>query len=146
MQATLGDRERAAVPSLAVWDRGPMTAGLPRTAKVIRIGAMARALLEEIRHTPLDRAGQARLWHAFDASVQELSGCLPPRIRAELGHLVSTTRPEPPGEAEIRLAQAQLTGWLEGLFQTIAANLDAQQLAMLQRLAEQHPPDGPPGG
>jgi Protein of unknown function (DUF2587) len=145
MQAAVDDRWRVAAPSLAVRDRGPITAGMPRTAKVIRIGAMVKELLEEIRRAPLDHPGRARLWHAFDVSVGELSGCLPPRLSAELGRLMPLRRPEPPGDAELRLAQAQLTGWLEGLFQAIAASLDAQEAAMLRRLVEQPPPEEPPG-
>jgi hypothetical protein len=111
---------RIAVPSLAVRDRGPVTAGMPRTAKAIRIGAMAMELLEEIRRAPLDRAGQARLWHAFDASVGELSGWPPPRLRAELGRLIPAKRGEVSGDAELRVGQAQLTALLEGLLRSIA--------------------------
>lgn len=141
----MGATARVAVPSLAVHVRGPMTAAMPRTAKVIRIGVMASELLEEIRRAPLDRAAQARLWHAFDASVGELSGCLPPRLRAELGRLVAANRREVPGDAELRLAQAQLTGWLEGLFQAIVASLEAQQALMFQRPVEPRPEEPPAG-
>ena len=124
-----------------------MTAGMPRTAKTIRIGLMAMELLEEIRRAPLDRGGQAQLWHAFDASVTELSGCLPARLRAELGRLVSAKRREVSGDAELRVAQAQLTGWLEGLLRSIAASLNAQQeeeAPMRMRIAERQDPDASP--
>jgi hypothetical protein len=126
------------VPGLRVQGDGSMTAaGMPRMAKIIRIGVMAQELLDEIRRVPLDQGAQERLRHAFDASIEELSGCLPPRLSAELGRLVPAMSRELPGYAELRLAQAQLTGWLEGLFQTIKASLDAKQTAMLRRLVEQ---------
>lgn len=129
---------RGALPGLPVRGPGPMTAaGMPRTAKIIRIGVMAQELLEEIRRAPLDQGGQEQLRHAFDASIGELSRCLPPRLAAELGRLVAAMPRERPGGSELRLAQAQLTGWLEGLFQTIKASLDAQQAAILRRLVEQ---------
>jgi hypothetical protein len=137
---------RIAVPSLAVQGRGPLTAaGMPRTAKIIRIAVMAQELLEEIHRAPLDQAGQARLRDAFDASVGELSGCLPPRLAAELDRLIPAKRRELRGDDELRVAQAQLAGWLEGLFQAIKASLDAQQAATLRRLVEQSDRDRPTG-
>ena len=107
-------------------------------AKVMRIGAMIRQLLEEVRRAPLDDAGRARLAEVYATSVQELSAAVSPDLQEELGRLV-----EPfldgegvPTEAELRIAQAQLVGWLEGLFHGIQATLFAQQMEARQQLEE----------
>ncbi|HZD02036.1 MAG TPA: proteasome activator [Actinomycetes bacterium] len=110
--------------------------GMPRTAKVIRVGIMSRALLEETRHTRLDQAGRARLRVVFDSTVGELAGCLPPGLAAELGRLVPAIGEGVPSQAELRIAQAQLSGWLEGLLQSLQATIAAQQAAALQQLVQ----------
>lgn len=110
--------------------------GMPRTAKAIRIGIMARELLEELRHTTLDQAGRARLRDIFDSTVAELTGCLPPELAAELGRLVPAVSEGVPSQPELSIAQAQLTGWLEGLLRSLQATMEAQQAAALQELAE----------
>ena len=84
--------------------------GMPRTTRVIRLGLMAHELLEELRHTPLDQAGRARLRDVFDRSVGELAGCLPPDLAAELGRLVPAIGQGTPSQAELCVAQAQLSG------------------------------------
>ena len=116
-------------------------------AKVMRIGAMIRQLLEEVRRAPLDDAGRARLAEVYATSVQELSAAVSPDLQEELGRLV-----EPfldgegvPTEAELRIAQAQLVGWLEGLFHGIQATLFAQQLEARQQLEELKQRGLPPG-
>jgi hypothetical protein len=105
-------------------------------AKVMRIGSMVRQLLEEVRHAPLDEAGRARLREILDISIQELAGSLSPDLAAELDRITLPLDQETPSEAELRVAQAQLVGWLEGLFHGIQATLFAQQMAARNQLAE----------
>jgi hypothetical protein len=105
-------------------------------AKVMRIGSMVRQLLEEVRHAPLDEAGRTRLREILDISVQELAGTLSPDLAAELDRITLPLEQETPSEAELRVAQAQLVGWLEGLFHGIQATLFAQQMAARNQLAE----------
>jgi hypothetical protein len=107
-------------------------------AKVMRIGAMIRQLLEEVRRAPLDDAGRARLAEVYATSVQELSAAVSPDLQEELGRLVEPFLDADgvPTEAELRIAQAQLVGWLEGLFHGIQATLFAQQMEARQQLEE----------
>ena len=107
-------------------------------AKVMRIGAMVRQLLEEVRHAPLDEAGRARLAEIYDQSVQELSSSLSPELASELRRLALPLNGDDdlPSEPELRVAQAQLVGWLEGLFHGIQASLFAQQMQARSQLAE----------
>ena len=109
-----------------------------RPAKVMRIGAMIRQLLEEVRQAPLDEAGRSRLAEIYETSVQELAGGLSDDLRDELARLAPpfTAENGPPSEAELRVAQAQLVGWLEGLFHGIQATLFAQQMAARNQLEE----------
>jgi hypothetical protein len=106
-------------------------------AKVMRIGAMVRQLLEEVRHAPLDEAGRDRMREIYDISVRELSESLSPDLAQELGRVARPfTGNETPSEAELRVAQAQLVGWLEGLFHGIQATLFAQQVNARNQLEE----------
>ena len=106
-------------------------------AKVMRIGAMVRQLLEEVRHAPLDEAGRDRMRDIYDISVHELSDSLSPDLAEELGRVARPfTGEETPSEAELRVAQAQLVGWLEGLFHGIQATLFAQQVNARNQLEE----------
>src|SRR5688500_13397198 len=93
------------------------TEAVQQPAKVMRIGAMIRQLLEEVRRAPLDDAGRARLADVYSTSVQELSAAVSPDLQEELGRLVTPFLDDGgiPTEAELRVAQAQLVGWLEGL-------------------------------
>ena len=113
------------------------TESVASPAKVMRIGAMVRQLLEEVRHAPLDEAGRDRMRDIYDISVRELSDSLSPDLAEELGRVA---RPfvgeETPSEAELRVAQAQLVGWLEGLFHGIQATLFAQQMSARNQLEE----------
>jgi hypothetical protein len=118
-------------------------------AKVMRIGSMVRQLLEEVRHAPLDEAGRTRLREILDISIQELAGSLSPDLAAELDRITLPLEQETPSEAELRIAQAQLVGWLEGLFHGIQATLFAQQMAARNQLAEMRGrglPGQAPGG
>ncbi len=106
-------------------------------AKVMRIGSMIKILLEEVRSSPLDEAGRDRLRDIYDTSIQELSGALSPDLREELESLaIPFDDAEVPSESELRIAQAQLVGWLEGLFHGIQATLFAQQQVAQHQLAQ----------
>ncbi|HEX9342163.1 MAG TPA: proteasome activator [Actinomycetota bacterium] len=105
-------------------------------AKVLRIGSMVRQLLEEVRSAPLDEAGRTRMREIYDISVRELASGLSPDLAAELNRVALPLEGTAPSEAELRVAQAQLVGWLEGLFHGIQAALFAQQAAARDQLAE----------
>jgi hypothetical protein len=106
-------------------------------AKVMRIGSMIKQLLEEVRAAPLDEASRARLREIHESSIKELSSGLAPDLRDELTRLsLPFTGDEVPSDAELRVAQAQLVGWLEGLFHGIQATLFAQQMAARAQLEE----------
>ena len=115
----------------------PPTESIASPAKVMRIGAMVRQLLEEVRHAPLDEAGRDRMRDIYDISVRELSDSLSPDLAQELSRVARPfTGQETPSEAELRVAQAQLVGWLEGLFHGIQATLFAQQMSARNQLEE----------
>ena len=117
-------------------------------AKVMRIGSMVKTLLEEVRAAPLDEPSRERLAEIYERSVTELSDALSPDLQNELKMLALPFRDgEVPTEGEIRVAKAQLVGWLEGLFHGIQATLFAQQLAARQQLEQirQLPPGAMPG-
>ncbi|HMG43407.1 MAG TPA: bacterial proteasome activator family protein [Acidimicrobiales bacterium] len=106
-------------------------------AKVMRIGSMIKLLLEEVRQSDLDEPSRDRLRDIYETSVSELSEALSPDLRDELGRLAHPFAAEGvPSEAELRVAKAQLVGWLEGLFHGIQATLFAQQMAARQQLEE----------
>ena len=101
-------------------------------AKVMRIGSMIKQLLDEVRAAPLDEKSRARLKEIHETSIRELSDGLSPELRDELATLTTPFEDAAPSEAELRIAQAQLGGWLEGLFHGIQATLFAQQAAQKQ--------------
>jgi hypothetical protein len=106
-------------------------------AKVMRIGSMIKQLLEEVRQAPLDERSRSRLREIYDTSVAELAEGLSPDLREELERMASPFGPdEVPSESELRVAQAQLVGWLEGLFHGIQATLFAQQMAARAQLEQ----------
>jgi hypothetical protein len=129
-------------------------------AKVMRIGGMIRQLLDEVKASPLDEAARARLANIYESSIKELEQGLAPELVEELERLSLPFTTETPSEAELRIAQAQLVGWLEGLFHGIQTAIYAQQMAaraqleqmrralppgMQQALAQQGGPDAQPG-
>jgi len=118
-------------------------------AKVMRIGSMVKQLLEEVRGQTLDAPSRERLAEIYERSIVELSQALSPDLQEELHMLTLPFKEgEVPSEGELRVAKAQLVGWLEGLFHGIQATLFAQQIAARQQLEQmrQLPPGMMPQG
>jgi hypothetical protein len=105
-------------------------------AKVMRIGSMIRQLLDEVKSAPLDEASRARLAEIHRSSIKELEQGLAPELVEELERLSLPFSSETPSEAELRIAQAQLVGWLEGLFHGIQTAIYAQQMAARAQLEQ----------
>ena len=115
-------------------------------AKVMRIGTMIKQLLEEVRAAPLDDASRSRLREIHATSIRELEDGLAPELRDELERLaLPFTEDTIPTDAELRIAQAQLVGWLEGLFHGIQTALFAQQMAARAQLEHMRQGALPPG-
>ncbi|KQW47457.1 hypothetical protein ASC77_13445 [Nocardioides sp. Root1257] len=132
------DGQPVAVPASAVSvapepddaDSDGITDLVEQPAKVMRIGGMIRQLLEEVRSAPLDEASRIRLKEIHTASIKELETGLAPELVEELERLsLPFTDDAVPTDAELRIAQAQLVGWLEGLFHGIQTAIYAQQMA-----------------
>ncbi|WP_141579523.1 bacterial proteasome activator family protein [Actinomadura sp. WMMA1423] len=114
-----------------------VTEMVEQPAKVMRIGGMIRQLLEEVKAAPLDEASRARLREIHQSSIKELEDGLAPELVAELERLsLPFAEGSVPSEAELRIAQAQLVGWLEGLFHGIQTTLFAQQMAARAQLEQ----------
>ncbi|TDD93377.1 bacterial proteasome activator family protein [Actinomadura rubrisoli] len=114
-----------------------VTEMVEQPAKVMRIGGMIRQLLEEVKAAPLDEASRARLREIHKSSIKELEDGLAPELVEELERLsLPFTEGTVPSEAELRIAQAQLVGWLEGLFHGIQTTLFAQQMAARAQLEQ----------
>jgi hypothetical protein len=105
-------------------------------AKVMRIGSMIRQLLEEVKSAPLDEASRQRLKEIHQSSIKELEAGLAPELIDELERLSLPFTEATPSEAELRIAQAQLVGWLEGLFHGIQTAIYAQQVAARAQLEQ----------
>ncbi|GAA3460363.1 MULTISPECIES: bacterial proteasome activator family protein [Saccharothrix] len=136
-----------------VGDDGPgqdVTDLVEQPAKVMRIGTMIKQLLEEVRAAPLDEASRNRLKEIHKRSIEELEDGLAPELRDELERLsLPFTEEGTPSDAELRIAQAQLVGWLEGLFHGIQTALFAQQMAaraQLEQMRGRALPAGSGGG
>jgi hypothetical protein len=118
-------------------DGKSLTDLVEQPAKVMRIGTMIKQLLEEVRAAPLDDASRNRLRDIHRTSIRELEDGLAPELRDELERLtLPFTEDAVPSDAELRIAQAQLVGWLEGLFHGIQTALFAQQMAARQQLEQ----------
>lgn len=116
-------------------------------AKVMRIGSMIRQLLDEVKSAPLDEASRVRLREIHHASIKELEQGLAPELVEELERLSLPFGEETPSESELRIAQAQLVGWLEGLFHGIQTAIYAQQMAaraQLEQMRRALPPGAMP--
>ena len=140
-----GSQEATEAIVAAAADAAPADAGdngdeittmVEQPAKVMRIGTMIKQLLEEVRAAPLDEAGRQRLREIHDLSIHELEDGLAPELREELERFTLPFGSDVPSEAELRIAQAQLVGWLEGLFHGIQTALFAQQMAARAQLEE----------
>ncbi len=114
--------------------------------KVMRIGSMIRLLLEEVRSAELDEPGRRRMREIYDTALGQLSDAISVDLQEELAELAKPFEDDAvPTESELRLAQAQLVGWLEGLFHGIQATLFAQKMAAQQQLQQVQAQAGHPG-
>jgi hypothetical protein len=135
-QVTVGPDE-VLDPATAQADSEASTEGMIESpAKVMRIGSMVKQLLDEVRAASLDEAGRTRLREIYEISVRELASALSDDLAAELDRMAIPFGEGVPSESELRVAQAQLVGWLEGLFHGIQATLMAQQMAARAQLEE----------
>lgn len=117
--------------------KNPFAGMVSQPDKVMRIGTMIKQLLEEVRAAPLDDASRVRLRQIHQSSITELSDGLAPELRAELDRLsLPFDEDATPSDGELRIAQAQLVGWLEGLFHGLQTALFAQQMAARAQLEE----------
>ncbi|AYM40317.1 bacterial proteasome activator family protein [Mycobacteroides chelonae] len=138
-----GDADKAAD---SADDDPSITDLVEQPAKVMRIGTMIKQLLEEVRAAPLDDASRSRLREIHAASIAELEDGLAPELREELERLtLPFVEDSIPSDAELRIAQAQLVGWLEGLFHGIQTALFAQQMAARAQLQQMRQGVLPPG-
>jgi hypothetical protein len=127
-------------------DGKSLTDLVEQPAKVMRIGTMIKQLLEEVRAAPLDDASRTKLRDVHRTSIAELEDGLAPELREELERLTLPFSDDTvPSDAELRIAQAQLVGWLEGLFHGIQTALFAQQMAARQQLEQMRQGALPPG-
>ena len=116
-------------PSAAEAEAEDITALVEQPAKVMRIGTMIKQLLDEVRSAPLDDAARIRLAEIHERSLAELEEGLSPELVAELHRItLPFVEDQAPSDAELRIAQAQLVGWLEGLFHGIQTALVVQQM------------------
>lgn len=150
-ESTEGGPEIPEVVDEAEEETDGVDSAIREPARVMRIGAMIRQLRDEVNEAPLDEASRERLREIYETSVQELATALSPDLVEELERMTSPFDSDAPSEAELRIAQAQLFGWLEGLFQGMQAMLMAQQMAAQAQLQEmrhgqgQIGPGQPPG-
>lgn len=125
-----------------------LTSLVEEPAKVMRIGSMIRQLLDEVKAAPVDEPGRERLAQILHTSLKELKDGLAPELDEELDRLVQPFSESTPSESELRIAQAQLVGWLEGLFHGIQTAIYAQQMsarAQLEQMRRALPPGSMPG-
>ncbi len=141
--------EQVLVPAIVPAGEAEPVESVESPGKVMRIGSMIKQLLEEVRQSDLDEPSRERLKEIYETSVSELSSALSPDLQDELKRLAHPfDAPGVPSEAELRIAKAQLVGWLEGLFHGIQATLFAQQVAarqQLEHMARRLPPGAVPG-
>jgi hypothetical protein len=125
-----------AAVAMEVQDDQDLTELVEQPAKVMRIGSMIRQLLEEVKAAPLDEPGRSRLAGILDTAIKELKDGLAPELDEELDRLIEPFETGTPTESELRIAQAQLVGWLEGLFHGIQSAIYAQQIAARAQLEQ----------
>jgi hypothetical protein len=135
-----GDEDDAAIKNV--------TDLVEQPAKVMRIGRMVQQLLEEVKSAPVDESGRKRLARVLHTSISELKDGLAPELDEELARLIHPFEEDTPSESELRIAQAQLVGWLEGLFHGIQTAIYAQQMSarsQLEQMRRALPPGTMPG-
>lgn len=125
-------REEATTSALAAVDDG--SDAITEPGKLMRIASMARAMLIEAREAPIDEAGRDHLKQIYERTLDELCEVLPDALREELSSLFVPIDGGVPSESELRMAQAQMVGWLEGLFNGIQAAVMTQQMAAQAQL------------
>lgn len=138
----------APTPEGSAAPEAPAREAIAQPAKLLRIASMVRELLEETRAATLDEPGRVRLRQIYERSMGELADVLSPDLQDELATLAPPMSGVP-SDTEIRVAQAQLVGWLEGLFHGIQAAMFAQQAAaraQFEELRRRGLPGGPPTG
>jgi proteasome activator-like protein len=143
----IDDDSDAATAQAAGRDRSGDKEAVIQPSKLIRIASMVRNMLEEVRRAPLDDAGRRMLRQIHDKSLAELEDVLSDDLKEELAEVVLPFSDETPAESELRIAQAQLVGWLEGLFHGIQASLFSQQMAaqaQMEQMRRRALPGGPP--
>ena len=136
---SMSEQPQDSTPDVTTPGGQPMTGEVGhqvKPAKVMRIGSMIKALLEEVRSAPLDAAGRAHLAEVHERSIAELKDGLDGELAAELERIALPFTGDEPSDAELRVAQAQLVGWLEGLFHGIQTALVAQQVSAREQLDE----------
>lgn len=134
------------VPESNADGQGDLTDLVSQPAKVMRIGSMIKQLLDEVKASPLDEASRARLRDIHARSITELEDGLAPELVDELERLsLPFDEKAVPSESELRIAQAQLVGWLEGLFHGIQTALFAQQMQAQAQFEEMRRRALPPG-
>jgi len=126
-------------------NEGPEKESVSQPSKLIRIATMVKSMLEEVRQASLDEAGRQRLRQIHERSLAELSEVLSEDLREELGEVMLPFDEGTPSESELRIAQAQLVGWLEGLFHGIQATMMTQQMMAQQQLEQMRRRALPPG-
>ena len=140
---------RALVPAVIAQRDVEEEEVVSQPAKLMRIASMAKQLLEEVRMAPLDDASRTRMKEIYHESIRQLEGTLSPELATELDRLAIPFDDGPPTDAELRVAQGQLVGWLAGRFQGIQATLFVQQVATQRQLEQMRgvgPAKGPVGG
>lgn len=144
-EATAAEARAAGTDSIDSTE-SPLAGMVEQPAKVMRIGTMIKQLLEEVRAAPLDDASRSRLKEIHKSSIRELEQGLAPELRDELERLALPFGDDViPSDAELRIAQAQLVGWLEGVFHGIQTALFAQQMAARAQLEQMRQGALPPG-
>lgn len=141
-EGTSADPAVDVVPQVEVVEGGAPQAeqqnreSVEQPAKVMRVGSMIKQLLDEVRAAPLDDAGRARLKDIYETAITELAEALSPDLREELAKLAMPFDEAIPSDPELRIAQASLVGWLEGLFHGIQATMYAQQMQARQQMED----------
>ena len=130
---------------VAPGDDGPEREVVSQPSKLIRIATMIKSMLEEVRQASLDEAGRQRLRQIHERSLAELSEVLSDDLKEELGDVMLPFDDGTPSESELRIVQAQLVGWLEGLFHGIQATMMTQQMMAQQQLEQMRRRALPPG-